>query len=69
MLYTDLRLDVAMRIIERYGIDYIMYGATEREHYSGVGEEKFRDNFELVCESGSSRVYRVPQSLAVLSVR
>lgn len=69
ILYTDPRIDVAMEIIERYGIDYILYGSTERGHYSGVGEEKFVDHFEVVCESGTSRVYRVTQSVISISFR
>jgi hypothetical protein len=30
MLYNDLRWEVAQAIIERYSIDYIFYGDTER---------------------------------------
>jgi YYY domain-containing protein len=59
MLYTDLRIDVVRRVLDQYEVDYIMYGAIERQYYSSAGEEKFIDNFELVCESGESRIYRV----------
>jgi uncharacterized membrane protein len=58
-LYTDLRWDVAWEIIERYGIDYVFFGTTERARYGGAGEDKFRENLETVCDFGTSRVYRV----------
>jgi uncharacterized membrane protein len=58
-LYTDLRYDVVQPIIERYGIDYILYGSSERVDYGTAGEEKFMENLEVVCESGISRIYRI----------
>jgi uncharacterized membrane protein len=62
-LYTDLRYDAVQPIIERYGIDYILYGSSERGDYGIAGEEKFMENLEVVCESGISRIYRItPQS-------
>lgn len=48
-LYTDLRWEVAQEIIQRYGIDYIFYGSSERSTYSSAGEEKFIENLEPVC--------------------
>lgn len=62
-LYTDLRWDVAVEIINRYDIDYIMYGTTERQEYSSVGEEKFLENLTVVCESGEARIFRVGQDV------
>ncbi len=58
-LYTDLRWDLALPILERYGIDYVFYGATEHEQYGSAGEAKFQENLEVVCEFGESRVYAV----------
>lgn len=62
-LYTDLRFDVVQEIIDRYGIDYIMYGRTERVKYGDVGEEKFMENLTVFCEAdpelGNSRIYQV----------
>jgi len=49
LLYTDLRWETAQEIIERYGIDYIFYGTSERSSYSSAGEDKFRENLEAVC--------------------
>lgn len=58
-LYEDLRIDAVIPIIERYGITHIMYGTTERQNSGAAGEDKFREHFEVVCESGNSRIYRV----------
>lgn len=58
-LYTDPRWDVAQSIIDRYSIDYIFYGSSERNDYGTGGEDKFRERLDVVCESGSSRFYRV----------
>lgn len=66
MLYNDLRWEVAQAIIERYSIDYIFYGDTERfgtseqAAYVPAGEEKFRENLQVVCEVETSLFYRVP---------
>lgn len=58
-LFTDLRWDFALEIIERYDIDYVFYGATERQQYGAMGEDKFLENAPVVCEYGETRVYRV----------
>lgn len=67
-LYTDLRYDVVQEVITRYGIDYIMYGSTERIKYGDVGEEKFMENLTVFCESdpalGNSRIYQVNSEIA-----
>lgn len=64
-MYSDLRWDVAQPLIEKYGIDYIFYGETERNKYGSEGEEKFADNLDVICEAGGSRFYRVtPGKLA-----
>ena len=61
-LYNDLRLDAVLPILDRYGIDYIFYGATERDNHGVAGEEKFRQAFPVVevCTSGQTRIYAVP---------
>jgi uncharacterized membrane protein len=53
-LYKDLRWGVARDIIQKYGIDYIFYGTTERDHYSSAGEDKFTENLEAVCPATDS---------------
>ncbi len=62
-LYNDLRWDIALEIINRYGIDYIVYGATERQQYEPAGEEKFMDYLAVVCEFGDARVYYVGENV------
>ena len=60
-IYEDLRLDVVQPILQKYGVDYVLYGIVERstEKYGSAGEQKFLESYELVCESGNSRIYRV----------
>jgi YYY domain-containing protein len=67
LLYTDLRMDVVQPIIDRYSIDYILFGATERADYGSAGEEKFQESLEVVCEAGGSRIYRVGKRSDVLA--
>lgn len=58
-LYTDLRWDAVVPIIDHYKIDYIMYSQTERSQYGGEGEAKFEEHLTPVCDFGSARVYAV----------
>ncbi len=58
-LYRTQTIVEASDIIERYGIDYVFYGDSERRRYGTRGEEKFRDHFGVLCESAESRFYRV----------
>lgn len=54
-------------VIDRYGIDYIMFGNTERSTFGAENEIKFLDNLEIVCESGGSRIFRVPPETVLFS--
>lgn len=45
-------------VINRYGVDYIVFGTAERDKYGPDAELKFRDRLPLVCDFGGSRVYR-----------
>lgn len=58
-LYTRHEMSDVEHILERYRISHIMYGATERQQYGNLGEEKFLDNLAIVCESGNSRIFYV----------
>lgn len=58
-LYRSQTIAEASDIIERYDIDYVFYGDSERRRYGTRGEAKFRDHFGALCESGESRFYRV----------
>ncbi|MCS6835177.1 MAG: DUF2298 domain-containing protein [Anaerolineae bacterium] len=62
-LYSDLRWDAVQDIINRYRIDYVFYGQTERNQYGSSGEEKFRENARVVCAFGESRVYEVSNAV------
>lgn len=66
-LYNDLRWDTVLPIIERYGIDYIFYGNSERSAYGSAGEEKFRENLEPVCEFDGSLFYRVTSNTTTIA--
>lgn len=56
-LYTAHELDDINDVIERYDITYILYGASERQRYGELGEDKFHDHLPVVCQSGQSRIY------------
>ncbi|MBZ0276326.1 MAG: DUF2298 domain-containing protein [Anaerolineae bacterium] len=58
-LYTDLRWDYVVDAIQRYNIDYIFYGSTERSTYGSAGEDKFIENLTPVCQQGGSAFYQV----------
>jgi YYY domain-containing protein len=63
-LYRDDTFGVGPTIIDRYGIDYIAFGAAERNRYGEAAEVKFRDRFPFVCEFGSTRFYVVSTTAA-----
>lgn len=67
-LYTDLRIDEVMPILEKYEVDYVLYGPVERstEKYGPSGEQKFMEYFDIVCESGESRIYRVDPNVRIV---
>lgn len=64
-LYTDPSWSATQEIISKYDIDYIVFGAKERSQYSSTEESKFLDNLDIVCESGSTRIYHVPERALV----
>jgi YYY domain-containing protein len=68
-IYEDLRLDMVQPMIQKYEIDYILYGSVERrdDRYGPAGEQKFLESYEVVCESGNSRIFRVDNSVLASS--
>lgn len=66
-LYRDPTWNTAAQIINRYGIDYIFFGTTERREYGPEAEIKFLDRLQVVCERQGSRYYRVGDAAAVLT--
>ncbi len=62
-LYTDPTWNTTRSIIERYGINYIVFGSSERHDFGSGSETKFLDNLDVACESGDTRIFRVPEQL------
>ncbi len=60
MLFTAADIWQVWDIIERYDINYILYGNTEKMQYGEAGERKFNEHFPIACQSNNSRVYAVP---------
>jgi YYY domain-containing protein len=58
-LYSDPTWSNARNTISSYGIDYIFFGSNERNEFGAAADVKFRDNLEIICEYGDTRVYRV----------
>ncbi len=67
-LYSDPTWNTTSAIIERYGINYIVFGSSERHDFGGGSETKFLDNLDVVCEAGDTRIFRVPQQLDTLQL-
>ena len=63
-LYSAADMDEVDDIVNRYGINYILYGASERQKYGELGEDKFLDKLPVVCQSGRSRVYFTGKTLS-----
>jgi YYY domain-containing protein len=58
-LFSDSQWDAAQRIIAKYGINYVMFGSSERLQYGTTGEDKFDQNLPVICQQGNTRIYRV----------
>jgi hypothetical protein len=56
-LYLSPDWAAVTTIIQRYGIDYIMFGTAERDKYGADAEIRFRDRLPIVCEAGDARIY------------
>jgi len=68
-LYTAVDMELVVEVINRYDINYILYGSTERAQYGSAGEEKFIDYLPIVCESGDSRIFFVDRELELSEFR
>ncbi len=44
-------------LLERYSIDYIFFGSTERRKYGSAAEVKFLDHLPVICQFGDSRFF------------
>jgi uncharacterized membrane protein len=65
LLFSDPTWNTARMIINKYGIDYIFFGSSERDKFGSASETKFQDNLELVCASGATHVFHVPEQSVV----
>ncbi len=61
-LYTSDDWNTVAGLLNRYGVDYIFFGITERDMYSPDAETKFRDRLTPICEYEGSRFYAVEGS-------
>ena len=68
-LYSHSEMDAVIEIIEKYNINYILYGSTERAQFGDTGERKFFNNLPIVCESDNSRVFFVDRKLELSEIR
>jgi YYY domain-containing protein len=68
-LYNATDIIDTLQIIERYGINYILYGSTERAQYGSEGEDKFIVYFPIACESGDSRIFFVDREYKLSEFR
>jgi uncharacterized membrane protein len=58
-LYTTASLDSARTVIDRYGVDYVVFGPIERTTYGDRGLEKWAEIGEEVFSSGGTRIWRL----------
>lgn len=66
LIYGDPTWNSTRAILQRYGVNYVFVGSAERNKYGDRlinAEYKLRDNLEMVCNYGSTQVYRVPDSV------
>ncbi|QPC81576.1 hypothetical protein G4Y79_18040 [Phototrophicus methaneseepsis] len=70
-LYSATAWNVAQQIIDKYGIDYVVIGSTERNTYEPrensvvpLQEDMFAANSTLVCSYGNEHIYRVRPNTA-----
>ena len=64
-LYTAPTWANAQAIITKYGIQYIVFGSKEQNVYTTTDEQKFLDNLDVVCQSGNTRIFHVPERALV----
>jgi YYY domain-containing protein len=58
-LYTTTDLDEARRLIDRYGVDYVVFGPIERTTYGDAGLEKWDQLGEKVFDRDGTLIWRL----------
>ncbi|HVU10766.1 MAG TPA: DUF2298 domain-containing protein [Phototrophicaceae bacterium] len=64
-LYTDPTWANTVAVINKYNINYIVFGSKEASVYPQSSETKFLDHLDVTCQSGGTRIFHVtPAALA-----
>lgn len=58
LLYNSSDIRQAQRLLDKYGITYVVVGATERERYSPQGLKKFEQFMDVAFQQGDTTIYR-----------
>jgi uncharacterized membrane protein len=58
LLYNSSDIRQTQALLDRYGITYVIVGATERERYSPQGLQKFELFMDVAFQQGDTTIYR-----------
>src|SRR4051794_17987077 len=58
-LYTTTDLETARELIDRYGVEYVVFGPIERTTYGDAGLEKWDQLGEKVFDEGGTAIWRL----------
>ncbi len=58
-LYADPTWSNSVAVINKYNINYIVFGSKEASVYPQSSETKFQDHLDVVCQSGNTRIFHV----------
>lgn len=58
LLYNSSDTRRAQALLDKYGITYVIVGATERERYSPQGLKKFEQFMDVAFQQGDTTIYR-----------
>ncbi|MDD2822494.1 MAG: DUF2298 domain-containing protein [Candidatus Daviesbacteria bacterium] len=58
-LYESEDLNLTNQLIQKYKIKYIFIGALEKQKYTNLNENKFKNLGEIVFENNQTRVYQI----------
>jgi YYY domain-containing protein len=59
MIYRSPGWDTTALLLDRYQVDYVFFGSSERRLYGSAAEIKFADHLSSTCAFGDSRFYVV----------
>ena len=58
-IYETTDPELALQLLRRYSIKYVIVGSLERQKYPGISVEKFKRIGKVAFESGSTQVFEV----------